>query len=305
MLNRNEKTLARILFQKKIHESEGQAFEDLFTKIMNHAEPDFIQIKPWSNTGDRKNDGYIKSKGIYFQVYAPEDIRKKYSEVIAKLKTDFSGLLKQWNQSTPIKEFYFVVNDKYKGVSPDAELAIRDIVKNNNLSNGDFKTAKDLENLLFNLSDDQIQAIVGYIPNPTDIHNINYSILNEVILYIMQLPIPQGNIEVSSVPDWNAKIKFNDLCDETKSFLEQGYIQVQDLEKYLSSNGDFLATELCKKMIEIYSEEKRNFCGDVLFWKIVEKISPKNEKTYMTFAIMIMAKYFESCDIFEKPIEDK
>ena len=30
-------------------------------------------------------------------------------------KSDFSGLVKKWNQ--PIKEFYFIVNDKYKGVN--------------------------------------------------------------------------------------------------------------------------------------------------------------------------------------------
>jgi phage-related protein len=29
---------------------------------MNYAEPDFKQIKPWGNIGDRKNDGYIRSK---------------------------------------------------------------------------------------------------------------------------------------------------------------------------------------------------------------------------------------------------
>jgi hypothetical protein len=117
-MDNQEKILARILFENKIFKADGNAFESLFTEIMNYAEPDFQQIKPWGNIGDKKNDGYIPSKGIYYQVFAPEEIRKSYPEVVEKLKTDLKGLLEQWS---PVKEFHFVVNDKFKGVNPEAE----------------------------------------------------------------------------------------------------------------------------------------------------------------------------------------
>ncbi len=73
-----EITLARIFFENKVRKSDGNAFEDLFTQIMNYAEPDFEQIKPWGNIGDRKNDGFIRSKGIFYQVFAPEDINNVF-----------------------------------------------------------------------------------------------------------------------------------------------------------------------------------------------------------------------------------
>ena len=75
-MNNEEKTLARHLFVNRLLKANGQKFEDIFTAVMNYAEPDFQQIKPWGNIGDRKNDGYIKSKGIFFQVFAPEEIEK-------------------------------------------------------------------------------------------------------------------------------------------------------------------------------------------------------------------------------------
>ena len=81
-MNIQEKTLTRQLFQNKILKADGQVFEDIFTAIMNYAEADFRSIKPWGNIGDRKNDGYIKTKGIFYQVYATEDIRKSYKDAV-------------------------------------------------------------------------------------------------------------------------------------------------------------------------------------------------------------------------------
>jgi hypothetical protein len=115
MLTRDEKYISRIFFQHKILEADGTAFEYIFTKIMYYAEPEFQQIKPWGNIGDRKNDGYIKSKGIYDQVFALEDIRLKYPDAVKKLKDDFSGLISQWS---PVNEFYFLVNDNIKACLP-------------------------------------------------------------------------------------------------------------------------------------------------------------------------------------------
>ena len=107
-MNNQEKALLRKQFKLKIHEANGQAFEDIFTTIMNYVESDFQSIKPWGNIGDRKNDGYIRSKGIFFQVFSPEEITTSYPNVIKKLNGDFNKLLKQWS---PVNEFYFVVND--------------------------------------------------------------------------------------------------------------------------------------------------------------------------------------------------
>ena len=136
-----EKTIARYLFQNKIFKADGQIFEDIFSAIMNYAEADFQQIKPWGNIGDRKNDGYIKTKGIFYQVYAPQDIQKSYTNVVSKLKEDFDGLKAQWS---PVNEFYFVVNDKYKGVNADSQKIIQEMKISHNLINAGFLTAKDI-----------------------------------------------------------------------------------------------------------------------------------------------------------------
>ena len=64
-MNSEEKAIARILFKIKIYESNGQAFEDLFTAIMSKSNSNFRPVKPQGTIGDRKNDGYDHENGKY------------------------------------------------------------------------------------------------------------------------------------------------------------------------------------------------------------------------------------------------
>ena len=301
-MNVQERTIARHLFQNKIFRADGQIFEDIFSAIMNYAETDFQQIKPWGNIGDRKNDGYIETKGIFYQVYAPEDIRKSYTNVVGKLKKDFDGLKAQWS---PVNEFYFVVNDKYKGVNADCEKIIQEIKISRNLNDAGFLTAKHLENILFELDDDQILLITGFIPDPAYIKHLDFSILNEVIGHIMKLPLKKDDKLKIVLPDWNEKIKLNVLSEFVSQLLSNGCFQLYSLDEYLKNNSDFLADSLRDKMNKLYSQEKENKSGDELFWAIVNSASPKAERMYQTSVIVIMSKYFETCDIFEEPVQEE
>lgn len=300
-MTRDEKYISRILFKKKIYEADGQKFEDLFSSIMNYSENDFTQIKPWGSIGDRKNDGYIKSKGVYFQVYAPEDIQKSYPDVIKKIKTDFYGLKEHWNN---IKEFYFVINDKYKGVNPDSEQLLETIKNENSLDECKFMLAKDLENKLFNLDDDQILAVSGHIPDPKNLKSLDYDILNEIIEHINKMPY-EKNEENITVPDWNQKIDFNNLGIIENTKLVNGYFEQGSLDRYLKNNSDFTSSELQQRVNTLYRELKESLDSTRdIFWELVSKLSPVSNTDYQASAIVIMAKYFETCDIFEEPNND-
>jgi len=296
-----EKTFLRIMFQNKIFKTEGQAFEDLFTTIMSHSEKDFQQIKPWGRIGDKHCDGYIENKGIYYQVYAPEDIRKSYTDLIQKISKDFKLLIDLWPD---VKSFYFVVNDKYKGVNAEAEQTLKTLKKNYNLNECGFFTSADLERLFFTLEEDIIQSIVGFIPDIQQMIRLDVTILNEVIGFIMNLSIKPISGELK-FPDWNDKIVFNNLSDYPASLLNQGSQTLGLLNKYLTTNT-FLAEELQNHITGVYNSIKENFRefsikGDHLFWEILTRCSPKQSQPYQMAVITIMAKYFESCDIFEEP----
>jgi len=292
-----EKALARVLFKNKIYEADGQKFEDIFSAIMRYAEPDFQSIKPWGNIGDRKNDGYIKNKGIFYQVYSPEDIKTSYPAVISKLKTDFNGLITQW---TPVKEFYFVVNDKYKGINADSEKALEEIKKKNKLEESKFLTPKDLENILFLLDDDQIFSIIGFLPDPINLKTLDYSVINEIIKYISSKYL-QNVDENIVVPEWSEKIIFNHLDGLPHQYLNNGFFQVANLDEYLQNNSEFLSDELKTRVRTVYLNLSTKFQGKELFWKVVNELIPQRDSIYESHIIVIMSKYFETCDIFEEP----
>jgi hypothetical protein len=94
------------------------------------------------------------------------------------------------------------------------------------------------------------------------------------------------------------------LSELVANLLDHGCFQLHTLKEYLSNNSDFLADALRNKMNEIYTQEKNEKSGDDLFWAIVNYASPKAEQMYQTSVIVIMSKYFETCDIFEEPLRE-
>lgn len=296
-MNSQEVYWARLKFKNKIYESEAQAFEDLFTKIMNYRESDFVQVKPYGNIGDRKVDGYIHSKGIYFQVYAPENPSSKLARTVAKIIDDFEGLKSYYDN---IKTFAFVFNDKYHGVHPDL-IAIMNLIREENNIETSIIIAKDLEKFLFDLTDDELNSVLDIIM-PSNITTPNFEILNEIIDYILTIEMKEQNSENLRLPDFENKIRFNGLSEHVKKILDHSTAYLVNIEEYFSSNGDFIADIIREKLHSIYLEEKESHKEDDLFWAIFNKID--NKKTMMSKEAVacLMTKYFETCDIFEEPI---
>lgn len=151
----------RTRFKLLVHESNAQAYEDLFVNIMKHVDFNFKPVKPHGNIGDRGNDGWCSDRGVYYQVYAPENLPSNSSQSLEKLYKDFQKLKKYWDSISPVREFYFVVNDKFQGAPAHLYDAIAKIQKDYNLSRAEVVLSHQLEHMLFDLNDNIISSIVG------------------------------------------------------------------------------------------------------------------------------------------------
>ena len=270
---------------------------------MNKYEPEYMTIKTQGKFGDRKNDGYIPSKGIYFQVYSPESIEAR--DAISKIEEDLEGLMKYWDKICKVKEYNFVVNDKYAGVYPSINAKILEEGQKYNI-NAKLLLANHLENIFFKLKDEEIAEILGSIIT-VPIENLSFSSLNEVIEGIMNLPIKDTENLILPA-EMEEKIKFNNLNKQIEDILNQHSIYTGQLEEYFSNKGDFEREKVQQILSKIYEESKSEIdngdrdANSLRFFYIVKKITPEKASVSIINAVYIlMSYYFESCDIFQNP----
>lgn len=168
-MNQEEQYIAKIIFKNRIFQYKGQQFEDFFVSVMTKANSQFQAVKAYGNIGDRKNDGFDRTTGTYYQVYAPEELSKSstINRGVIKIKEDFEELYRNWNDLCPIRNFFFVVNDKYDGLpAPVIEMSIAlDNTPEYSAVKIDTFTAKDLERVFDALDDSSKQDILGIIPD--------------------------------------------------------------------------------------------------------------------------------------------
>ena len=185
-MNDNERYIARVLFKNKVFRSDGQAYEDLFTSVMVKSNSEFSQVKPQGSIGDHKNDGFDRTTGTYFQCYAPEDLEANEKKSLSKLKTDFDGLIKNWNHEVKVKKFFYVLNDKYKGCYPTVVHALNEIKQKHGLEDCKVFLNKDLETLVFQLEASEIYEILGSVPAIDIPETIQMSALSEVVDHLIK-----------------------------------------------------------------------------------------------------------------------
>lgn len=306
-LSTDDLYIARRLFQLEIYKRNGQDFENYFSKIMRLQNPEFVQVKPQGSYGDRKNDGFIKSLGVYFQVYSPEDPSVKEKDTIEKLATDFAGLYSYWNsQVTPIKEFFFVLNDKYQGAYASLHPELAKISSAHTGVICQPLLAHHLEDIFLKLPHVHIEDVLGKVPSAETI-SLNVSILNEVVEYLITLKNGYNYDNFPANPDFEAKILFNGLSAPVANFLRYGSYQDGALKEYFKINSTFTKEDLKQTFNKLYKDGITLIADgenkpDLVFFHILKNAYPDNQKVYQDAILVLMSYFFGYCDIFEEPI---
>jgi hypothetical protein len=303
----SKRYVARLKFKLEVFESKATAFQDLFSRVMTKAFHDFQIVHTQGRKGDQKNDGFIPSKGIYYQVYAPEKPEKSTKKAIEKLETDFNGLVKLWNKETPVKEFYFVLNDEYRGNYPDIHHAVASLQKTNKDTKIGLFLPKDIEDIFLSLPEEKIQDIIGYLPGDGGLEGVDYDVLTEVVTYLLKnvKSIPDdGSLEV---PNFDDKIRFNKLSGNISALLTTANFQASVLYDFFQNNSGFCRKDLRDKFSVLYKEslaeipDYASSKNDLVFFDILRKSTPQKTKNAQDAVLVLMSYFFESCDIFEEP----
>jgi hypothetical protein len=316
MMTTEHKHLARTLFQLQVHQSDGFTFEHLFGRVMEYSRPGFLKIAPYGNHGDRGNDGYEKALGRYFQVFAPQNPSTSKSAAIKKAAEDFtSKLLPYWGSFCAPREYFFVFNDKYKGTIIDIEETLAAIKAAHNLDACEPFLNKHLEQEFICLPEDQVCMIVGGLPSWETVEGLDYTVLGQVIRHIQSCPPAYSPTGKKVAPDLDQKIEFNGLV-ESGDWLRAKQRETWQIDDFLSRNSDFTKQTLREFLAGYYEESLTAIpddqsasaatSGDLRFAYVLNRIAPPTalaaaDRLQRDAALVLLAKYFEACDIFEEP----
>lgn len=310
----NKLQLARTLFRLKIYSSEGFEFERLFGQVLEQTRPGFQKIKPYGNQGDRGNDGYERADGRYFQVFAPANPAQSVYNAVKKAEEDFqSKLLPYWGGFCSPKEYFFVFNDKYKGSFFQVEKTLSELKSTHSLNECQVYLSKNLEQEFMILPEDLMAMIIGGIPEPESMSQLDYSVLGEVISHILDNHPADAATSKLINPDFDEKIKFNDLI-HNGIWLTCKQREVWQVDEYLYRNSEFAKETIRDNLAGYYKESLAAItdstdemsAGDLRFAYILDRIAPKDidpikDRLRKDAALVLMSKYFETCDIFEEP----
>src|SRR6266700_6110410 len=287
-----------VVFERNYLKKGGNEFQDFFSEIMEKCHPgDFQRVCPWGSAGDRKNDGYLPSKRILFQVYAPNKMIAKAA--IAKIHEDFHGALQYWQKY--FNTWIFVHNSK-KGLGPQITEKLNELATFNVSLKVKPWGFEELRQNVFTLNEADLASLLGPAPSARDMLDVRYSNVQEVISHIARQEPPLLQ-DIRPVPP--DKLNSNHLSPYVQNMLTWG-MQKADLvgNFFHDCSNPTYGDEIAAAFKEEYSKCSRlEMDPDTIFHKL-QAFTGGSERGSLTdeaAVLAVLAYLFEQWDIFERP----
>jgi len=284
-------------FKDAFREKGGNEFQNLFSEIMEKCHPgDFQRTRPWGNVGDRKNDGYLLSQRMLFQVYAPNVMKSRVA--IAKIDEDFYSALQHWQ--THFDTWIFVHNSR-DGLGPHIMEKLIELNTNHASVTVSSWGYEELRQKVFKLNEADLASLLGPAPSSKDIFDVRYVNVQEVLSNIAQQEPPLQQ-DIRPVPA--DKLKLNHLSTGVQNLLFAGMQKTQLVENFFNDHPNpTYGDEIAEAFNQEYKRWKRlGMDADDIFGNLLVFTggSERGTPTYEAAVLAVLAFLFEQCDIFER-----
>jgi hypothetical protein len=291
--------LARAFYEMKFKlefaTRKADEFQDLFSSIMEKRYPaDFIRVRPWGKVGDRKNDGYVRTRRILFQVYAPNSIDA--ATCIAKINEDFTGALPHW--SAHFDTWVFVHNSTV-GLGPDVTKVLLEL----GVAHAPLVVTQwgfeELRREAMALADTELASLLGPAPTRPRMVALGLEQLAPVLDQIARLP-PVPDPDLRPVPA--DKLQRNLLSRSVETLLRGGMSRADLVRKYFQLKPT-LQDQIAESFRARYAELRPNHSPDGVFAELQRFAGGDvvREPGAQEAVLAVLAFFFEECDIFERP----
>lgn len=275
-------------------EKKGTEFQNFFAAIMETRYPgDFIRVRPWGKVGDRKNDGYLRSRRTLYQVYAPNELTA--NAALAKIDEDFMGALPYWEDY--FDRWIFVHNSR-DGLGPDVTKKLLDLDMDHTPAVTQWGFA-ELRVEAFMLSEHDLTSILGPAPSRQAMLGLGLEALAPVLDQVARMPTAD---DPDLRPPPADKIERNMLSNHVSTLLRAGMTRVDLVLKYFRlepSKQDEIAESF---RLRYEALKAKGIAPDDIFTHLQRHAggeavpSPARQSAVLA----VLAFFFEKCDIFER-----
>jgi len=279
-------------------ESNGDSFQGLFSSVMEKRYPgDFARVRPWGKHGDHKNDGYLRSKRMMFQCYAPLGMTLK--KLLDKIKEDFGEALPFWKAH--FDTWVFTHNDK-NGLAADALKLLLDLSNANKPLTATHWGYEELLQEFKKLSSSDMASLLGPAPGLTDVVRVRVQDVQYLLQHIVLQPEPTS-VDLRQVPP--EKLQHNQLSDAAATLLRTGMMRAEVVRKYLRGVADQTRYDRVAAAFRLRYQELKSegLPPDDIFVGLQKFVAGDVVPTpsHQAATLAILAFFFEACEIFERP----
>jgi hypothetical protein len=261
---------------------------------------DFQRVRPWGKAGDRKNDGYLCSMRILFQVYSPNEMTS--TKAIAKIHADFYGALPHWQQY--FDKWIFVHNSK-NGLSPDILAKLLELNTTHSFVDVCQWGYEELRQNVFTLDEADLASLLGSAPSSKDMLDVRYEDVQEVLSKIVGQKPPLSQ-DIRPVP--SDKLERNRLSEGVQFLLTWGMQKADLVGDFFNDHpdplyGDKIASAFNAKYKKCRALEMDT---DTVFQMLREFAGGQTSRTvaYEAAVYAVLSYLFEQCEIFERSPEE-
>ncbi len=288
-----------LTFELAFLKKRADEFQDFFSSIMEKRYPgDFTRVRPWGSVGDMKNDGYLRSARILFQVYAPNDMEG--AKTISKIEEDFTGALPHWKRY--FDTWVFVHNSR-SGLGPGVLKKLLDI----GLANPGLKVTnwgyEELRQETFGLGVEDLSSLLGPAPSQRGMVNLGLADLAPVLDHLAMLP---ANDDPDLRPVPADKLQKNLLSPHVADLLKAGMSRAGLVAKYFGAHPmrqDRIAESFRAKYGEL---REQGLAPDEVFVALQHFAGGIRVPSagHQNAVLAVLAYFFEACEIFERPVAE-
>lgn len=302
--NEHEWAWQKLTLDKELSQIDGDAFETRFQYIAKAAwGDDFTPTIPMGRRGDLKCDGRRESTKTVFQCYGPRYGQADVDAALQKIEQDFSGACEHWGDE--LNNWIFVANLYSDRVPSEIPRRIAELSSKLGVKARSWNRS-DIVDLAQRLNKEKRRELFGRAPLPTDMARVSYENIGRILAKLKRDVAASPGEHVPLPPDLVAKIEWNALPATAAHFLSIGYSGSERVRTFLAdqSTPDD-AEEMAAGFVDRYLELRRNASTpevvfqQMLFYAGGATGRPDDDSV----SLAILAHFFSTCQIFERPRE--